>query len=141
MFKKILLPVNLVEPKMCEMGIVKGLALARLWGSSIRLVYVEMLLPVAFADYVPTNLGDRLRMASEERILDLADHIDYAQERMSTAVRFGAAYSEILADADEWCADLIVMSSHRPGAATYLLGSNAAFVVRHAKCSVLIVRE
>ena len=141
MFTKILLPVDLAEPRMSGAGIARGLALARLWESSLRLVYVQMLLPVAFADYVPTDLGDRLRMAAEERILDFADRIDYPQEHISTAIRFGAAYSEILAEADEWGADLIVMSSHRPGAATYFLGSTAAFVVRHAKCSVLIVRE
>jgi nucleotide-binding universal stress UspA family protein len=141
MFKKILLPVDLAEPKMSDAGIHKGLALARLWDSSLRLVYVQMLLPVAFADYVPTDLGDRLRMAAEERILEFADGIDYAQERISTAVRFGAAYSEILAEADEWGADLIAMSSHRPGATAFFLGSNAAFVVGHAKCSVLIIRE
>ena len=37
--------------------------------------------------------------------------------------------------------DLIVLGSHRPSMATYFLGSNAKTVARHAKCSVLIVRE
>jgi nucleotide-binding universal stress UspA family protein len=34
-----------------------------------------------------------------------------------------------------------VVGSHRPTMATYLLGSNAKTIVRHAKCSVLIVRK
>ena len=37
--------------------------------------------------------------------------------------------------------DLIVMRSHRPKFSTYLLGSNAAHIVRHAPCSVFVVRE
>jgi nucleotide-binding universal stress UspA family protein len=36
---------------------------------------------------------------------------------------------------------LIVVGSHRPTMATYLLGSNAKTIVRHAKCSVLVVRK
>ena len=38
-------------------------------------------------------------------------------------------------------ADLIVIGSHRPAMSTYLLGSNAKTIVRHAKCSVLVLRE
>ena len=37
--------------------------------------------------------------------------------------------------------DLIVMASHRPGAKDFLLGPNAARVVRHANCSVTVVRD
>jgi nucleotide-binding universal stress UspA family protein len=37
-------------------------------------------------------------------------------------------------------ADLIVVGSHRPAMKDYLLGTNAARVVRHAHCSVLVVR-
>ena len=49
-------------------------------------------------------------------------------------------YHEILEEAGEIKADLIVMASHRPGFATYLMGSNATYVVRHARCSVLVIR-
>ena len=38
-------------------------------------------------------------------------------------------------------ADVIVIASHDPGLADYLLGSVAARVVRHAHCSVLVVRN
>jgi nucleotide-binding universal stress UspA family protein len=52
----------------------------------------------------------------------------------------GGIYPEILGEADACGADLIVIGSHRPAMSTYLLGSNAKTVVRHAKCSVLVVR-
>jgi nucleotide-binding universal stress UspA family protein len=36
--------------------------------------------------------------------------------------------------------DLIVMASHDPRVTDYLIGSNAAHVVLHGPCSVLVVR-
>jgi nucleotide-binding universal stress UspA family protein len=71
----------------------------------------------------------------------LRGKIAYPAERVSSVVRFGAVYPEVLAEAEEWGADLIVIGSHRPTMATYLLGSNAKTIVRHAKCSVLVVRQ
>jgi nucleotide-binding universal stress UspA family protein len=38
-------------------------------------------------------------------------------------------------------ADLIVLAAHRPELKDYLLGPNASRVVRHAKCSVYVIRE
>jgi nucleotide-binding universal stress UspA family protein len=55
-------------------------------------------------------------------------------------VGHGTPYREILRYAGEIAADLIVMASHRPTASDYLLGPNAARVVRHADTSVLVVR-
>lgn len=37
--------------------------------------------------------------------------------------------------------DCIVMGSHQPGLADYLLGSTAARVVRHAPCAVHVIRD
>lgn len=56
------------------------------------------------------------------------------------AVRSGNIGGEILAEADECGADLIVMASHRPEMKDYLIGPNAAFVARHGTCSVLVLR-
>ena len=61
-------------------------------------------------------------------------------ERVSAVVRFGSVYNEVLDEAEKTGADLVVVGSHRPTMATYLLGSNASTIVRHAKCSVLVVR-
>ena len=60
--------------------------------------------------------------------------------RVSIVSPFGSVYDEVLKQADEQKADLIVVGSHRPNWSTYLIGSNAATVVRHALCSVLVVR-
>ena len=55
-------------------------------------------------------------------------------------VGVGSTYHEILTTADKSGADLIVLGAHRPDLRDYLLGPNAARVVRHSKCSVYVVR-
>ncbi len=56
-------------------------------------------------------------------------------------VAYGIIYEQIIAAAESIKADLIVMAAHRPAFEDYLLGPNAARVVRHSSCSVLVVRE
>ena len=47
----------------------------------------------------------------------------------------------VIADyAKEQGADCIIMGSHKPGLSDYFLGSTAARVVRHAHCSVIVLR-
>jgi nucleotide-binding universal stress UspA family protein len=58
-----------------------------------------------------------------------------------TVVREGDPRSEIVDEAVEWGADLIVVGSHgRTGIKRWLLGSVASAVVSHAPCSVEVVR-
>ncbi len=55
-------------------------------------------------------------------------------------VATGTAYQEILKTADSAGSDLIVIGAHKPDFKDYLLGPNAARVVRHAAVSVYVVR-
>jgi len=52
----------------------------------------------------------------------------------------GTVYEVILKMADKIHADMIVVSSGRDDLKDFLLGPNAARIVRHAKCSVTVVR-
>jgi nucleotide-binding universal stress UspA family protein len=58
-----------------------------------------------------------------------------------TCVREGNPRTEIVEQAEDWNADLIIIGSHgRTGVQRWLLGSVAEHVVRHAPCSVEVVR-
>jgi nucleotide-binding universal stress UspA family protein len=59
---------------------------------------------------------------------------------VDTIVRHGTVYEQILRVAEEIGADQIVIGAHRPQLSDYLLGPNTARVVRHARCSVNVVR-
>ena len=76
------------------------------------------------------------------QVLDDIAQVMAADPRVHLLVTHGASiYAEILGIAEEAEADLIVVGSHRPAMKDYLLGTNAARVVRHACCSALVARE
>ncbi|WP_371168110.1 universal stress protein [Aliiroseovarius sp. 2305UL8-7] len=56
-------------------------------------------------------------------------------------VAMGTVYEEVLRAAKLGKSDLIVIGAHRPDLKDYLLGPNAARVVRHSECSVYVVRH
>jgi len=64
------------------------------------------------------------------------------QARAFACMREGTASTEIVAAAQEWDADLIVMGTHRRGAlARALLGSTSQNVVRSGKVPVMLVGD
>lgn len=140
MFKKILVPVDLTEPEFAKPAVDAAVELARTSGGEVRIVNVVPMTPVMLAEYVPADFDSQQRQSSEEAIVKLAQESGLDAARLSTVVRQGGIYHEVLEEADTMGADLIVMVSHRPALKTYFLGSNAGHVVRYATCSVLVVR-
>lgn len=69
---------------------------------------------------------------------------DVLGEEANAAVRHivavGTVYEEVLKTAKLSSANLIVLGAHRPDLKDFLLGPNAARVVRHSECSVYVVR-
>ncbi|KAF0136553.1 MAG: UspA domain-containing protein [Methylocystaceae bacterium] len=140
MFKKILLPIDLEEAEMTRQAIEAAIEIASP-DAELRLVSVQTMAPTTFVEYAPPDYEGEVRLVAEKHIAETAARINCPRERVSTIVRIGAVYDEALIEAGEWGADLIVICSNRPTLATYLLGSNAAKIVRHATCSVLVVRK
>jgi nucleotide-binding universal stress UspA family protein len=140
MFKKILVPVDLAEVDIASPALAKATQMANLWGADLRIINIQSLMPATFMDYVPAGFDEEQRGQAEKTLAEIAQSVG-AKGSVSTVVRVGGVYPEILAEADAWGADLIVIGSHRPAMSTYLIGSNAKTVVRHARCSVLVVRQ
>lgn len=140
MYQRILVPVDLSDPALAKPAIETACALARPSGGSVRLVNVLPMTPVMLAEYVPPDFDTQQRKSSEDSLAALGRNCGLDAGRISTVVRQGGIYHEVLEEAEDIGADLIVMSSHRPAMRTYFLGSNAGHVVRYAKCSVLVVR-
>ena len=107
-------------------------------GASLSIVTVLPLISGMVASHIPADIDARISAEAETELKRIAAATGVASAGAS--VRHGSVYHEVLDEADRLGSDLIVMGSHRPGMATYLLGSNAARIVRHAKCSVLVLR-
>ncbi len=91
--------------------------------------------------YFPEDFKDRaLAKANEDLGAFVGEHVPSGVETRH-GIGYGTVYEEILGISGESKCDLIVMASQRPELKDYLLGPNAASVVRHAGCSVLVVRD
>jgi nucleotide-binding universal stress UspA family protein len=141
MFKRILVPVDIADPDFAKAAIDTALAMARVSQGSLRLINVLAMTPVMLAEYVPPDFDVQQRKTAEDGLAALARECGLEGSRISTVVRQGGIYHEVIEEAKEMPADLIVMSSHRPDMRSYFLGSNAGHVVRYANCSVLVVRH
>jgi universal stress protein F len=110
-------------------------------GSELRLVNVQPVIPATFMESVPIDFDVEQAKRAKEELDEILAAVDLPAERKTAATRAGGIYHELLEEASEWDADLIVIGSHRPVMSDYLLGTNAKTIVRHAQCSVLVVRE
>jgi nucleotide-binding universal stress UspA family protein len=141
MFKTVLVPVDLAEVEASRHALAKATELAKSGDASIRLIYVRSLLPVTYMEFMPPTFDSEQQDEADKKLAEIAATIDLPTDRVSAVVRLGSIYNEVLDEAEKTGADLIVIGSHRPTMATYLLGSNASTIVRHAKSSVLVVRS
>jgi nucleotide-binding universal stress UspA family protein len=141
MFKSFLVPIDLADTVLAKPGISTAATLSSTYSGTVRLLNVLPMTPVMLAEYVPPDFDVQQRQTSEEALAIVARESGIEPSRISTMVRQGGIYHEILEEAAAVHADLIVMTSHRPAMRTYFLGSNAGHVVRYAKCSVLVVRH
>ncbi|MEP4197890.1 MAG: universal stress protein [Aliishimia sp.] len=85
---------------------------------------------------------DKMVAEAKEQLNSLViKALDSAQnDKVRHVVATGRAYEEVLELSKKTNASLIVVGAHKADLADYLLGPNAARVVRHAKCSVYVVR-
>jgi nucleotide-binding universal stress UspA family protein len=144
MYKNILVPIDLADPDLAKPAVATALMMAGSSNGKIRFINVLPLTPVMLAEYVPPDFEVQQRKAAEDALGIIVKETGLGPERVSSMVRQGGVYQEILEEAVSFNADLIVMSSHRPqrhAMRTYFLGSSAGHVVRYAKCSVLVVRN
>lgn len=88
------------------------------------------------------EIREEVRQMMQQIASSAADILSKKELKVSYIVREGLPAQEILEEANQWEADLIVVGTHgRKGISKFLLGSVAQRVAIHAKCSVEIVRD
>ena len=136
MYKNILVPLDVGHIPEGKTGIDVAVGLAESDGRIFLLNVVEEI-PSWAAVELPRGIIEKSVDKAQENLQAIANA---SSLKMDVEVRAGHAYQTILDVADEKSVDLIVITSHRPGLQDYFLGSTAAKVVRHAKCSVHVIR-
>ncbi len=142
MYSTILVPVDLDDDHSWRKPVPTAVALCRAFGAKLHVVTVapEFGLP-SVAAYFPPDYEEKVHHELGGRLRELVAAQVPAEIGATPHLVHGAPYHGILAAAKGVGADLIVMGAHRPELSDYLIGPNAARVVRHADCSVMVVRE
>ena len=134
--RSILAPIDFSEISLAALP--HALALAREYQAQLCLLHVIEPWP---ADGLLATEKDDVRAAAHQSLAKLAGATKKVWPHTGRELRTGPTVETITALAKRTNADLIVMATHgRTGLQHAFIGSVAERVVRHAPCSVLVVR-
>lgn len=141
MYKDILLAVDLAHEESWKKALPVAVEQARAFGARLHVMTVLPDFGMSIVgNFFPAGYEKKALEDARQRLHAFTEAHVPAGIAVQHIVGHGTAYEEILRIAGEVKPDLIVLGSHRPEMKDYLLGPNAARVVRHANCSVLVVR-
>ncbi|MBO6637594.1 MAG: universal stress protein [Roseitalea sp.] len=141
MFKTVLLPVDLSAEASWNKALPAALRLSMPEDPVLHVVTVMPDFGMSVVSgYFDKDFEDKaLHEVGEKLTQWVRAHVPDNVE-VHPHVMHGRVYDQIITAADKLDVDAIVMASHTPELSDYLLGPNAARVVRHAKQSVFVVR-
>lgn len=140
MYKHILLPIDLDEKK--QITLQPAVDYAKAFGAQLHVMTVVPDFGMSIiSQYFPGNSDDKIINAAKEALHHFTKKHIPEGIKLQHIVAQGTVYEVIIETAKKINADLIIMGAHRPDLKDYLLGPNAARVVRHSDKTVLVVRE
>lgn len=138
MFKKILIPVDVAVKDDTQKLLQAAKTLSADWSCERHVVTVtpNMGMAIVGSYFDENHLAEGRKAAAEQLEQAAAD----AGLEATQHVLSGTVYDRVIELATTLDADLIIIGAHQPDLRDYLLGSNAARVVRHSNRSVLVLR-
>ena len=141
MYKTIFVPIDVNQPSSWELVLPTAIKFAKEDGAKLILFAVVPDFGMAMVgSFFPKDYAQKAMEHAEYELKAVARNHVPSDVKVNCYVRHGTIYKRIIKAASELGADLIVLASHRPETKDYLLGPNAARVVRHAPQSVFVVR-
>lgn len=141
MIQSILFPVDLNHHSSWVKALPQALDLARTHGAEIHVLTVIPDYGMSMVgSYFPKGFSENAAKETRAQLEKFISENLPSDIKVTPHVLHGPIYKEIQAAATSAGCDTIVMASHRPEMKDYLLGPNAARVVRHATQSVFVVR-
>jgi len=142
MYQNILAAVDLSDPEFASKVIDRAEKMALDSGADLHVVTVAPTFNMSIVgSFFPENFEEAALDAVQKHLKAFLDKRDDQGVAIHGHVLHGTIYDEIMKAANKLDCQLIVMAAHRPELKDYLLGPNAARVVRHAKQSVFVVRS
>lgn len=142
MYKNILFPIDVTEPSSWQIALPVVLDMVEAFKPQLHVLTVVPEYGMSIvSQFFPDKSGDALIKGATEALHKFTSENIPAHIQKRHVITQGTVYEAIIETADHVDADLIVMAAHRPELKDYLLGPNAARVVRHSSRSVLVVRD
>lgn len=142
MSKFVLAAIDIAHAETVEHVLKKASALSKLEDANLAVVTVVPDFGMSIVgSFFKEGTEDGVMQKANEQLHEVVSSILGDKGKVKHIVKHGSAYEGILEAADDLSASLIVMGAHRPDLRDYLLGPNAARVVRHAQASVYVVRD
>lgn len=142
MYKTILVPVDIHQESSWKLALPVALEMAKAGNAKLLLFTVVPDFGMAVVgSFLPRDYAQKAFEHAEYELKAIARNNLPSGTDVTCYVRHGSIYKEINKAANKLGADLIVLTSHRPEVKDFLLGPNAARVVRHARQSVFVVRD
>lgn len=145
MSKSILVAVDVSESDHDICVLQTAHALAKMQGAELIMMTVVPNFGMSIVgSFFEKDFHDKLVAKTKESLhamLAKAAIDETGDTKVRLVVATGTAYEEILQFTKRIDCELIVIGAHKPDLKDYLLGPNAARVVRHAKQSVYVVRS
>lgn len=146
MYQRILVPID--GSPTAQLGLDEAIRLATLTQGRLRLVHVidELSFALTMNAYAPPTRDwlERLRREGQDLLQKAKAAAQAAGIEAETILRDSFASSvpeDVVSEASEWPADLIVIGTHgRRGIGRMLMGSSAESILRFATVPVLLVR-
>lgn len=142
MFKKILVPLHVEYLDNHEKLFQNALHLLDKEKGTLTLLYVNE--NRSHGSVYPILDEENEKHYNHNILLELqkiAKKHSLPEDKISFKIRDGSAHSEIIEEAQEIDADVIVMMATKPGIKSYFISSTSERVMRHAACSVFVVRK
>src|SRR5262245_6776782 len=99
MYHRILVPIDLADPNLAKPAIQTAVMMASTGDAVLRLINVLAVTPVMLAEYVPPDFDAQQRASAEEALKIVAQETGLPPARVSSIVRQGTIYQEVLDEA------------------------------------------
>jgi len=140
MFKNILVPIHLEYTKNHKKLFAGALQVLDEDGK-LSLLYVnENRSHGSVYPILDENSEKNYNHGAYKDLKNITEEHNLPKEKLSMNIRNGSVHREILEEARRVGADAIVMMATKPGIGSYFISSTAERVIRHAQCSVFVIR-
>jgi len=142
MYKTIVVPIDLGDSVSSRLTLPVALNFVNAFGAKLHLINIIPDVGISMLEeYLPKQWMNNQKSHHALQLDQLVEQYVPIDIKVEKFIGRGHVYDEIINYANSVNADLFIVPSIRPELQDYMLGTNVSKIVRHAKISVLVVRE